>query len=135
MLLCAVRAMLVVLAGRLATCFSRLGGWLLLWLKGLTSFACFAFAGCSRSSRRVPCADCLLTLAHCYSSDLPSCFGHRVSGGVCQVGPYQICAGPSPRHFYTMTWWQSQYPFGSRPGSVPRPNSQNLKSVWRTGQP
>ena len=35
----------VMLAERLATCYSRLGGWLLLWLKKLASNACFAFSG------------------------------------------------------------------------------------------
>ena len=85
----------MILAGSLATCYSRLGGWLLLWLKTLASNACFAFAGCSRASGRVPCAGCLLALAHCNFGDLPSCFGSEVSCGVWRL----LCAGPSSRHF------------------------------------
>ena len=50
---------------------------------------CFLRPGCSRASRRVLCAGCLLALAR-YSGDLPSCFGREVSGGVWPL----LCAGP-----------------------------------------
>ena len=53
---------------------------------------CFLRPGCSRASRRVLCAGCLLALAR-YSGDLPSCFGRELSGGVWPL----LCAGP--RHF------------------------------------
>ena len=44
-----------------------------------------------------------LTLAHCHSGDLPSCFGREVSGGVWPL----LCAGPSPRHFSSLRWGQT----------------------------
>ena len=54
------RAVWVMLAERLATLLLAAERLAVAMAEKLAGNACFAFAGCSRTSRRVPCADCLL---------------------------------------------------------------------------
>ena len=81
-----------VVTERSAAFLSRLSVWLVLLLRAMASFACFAFAGCFRASGARAMSRLLADFTPCYSGDLPSSLGRMVSGGVWPL----LCAGPGP---------------------------------------